>query len=269
MAAQASAQNFLSWQYNDRYFTLALGTGQTTYFGELNSNNRLNEDLTHISLGMEARLWSKVGARAELIYYNIANDDRFADDSTFAQQRNLSFESKNLEFSLQGIFYLHKYSGNYHKRRNMDPYLALGVGFTTFNPKASLDGTTYKLRQLETEGTSYSNMALVFPGAIGVKFRMNDFMNFNMEIAYRYTMTDYLDDVSDKFVTHDDLTVSLLANRRDEIDIVNQEAYDQMIPGGKRGNPDTKDSYLLLRFQLEIFLPPGGGATLKKTPTPK
>jgi hypothetical protein len=271
ISTQISAQDFLSWQLNDRYYSLQIGSGTSTYYGDLKHDNHIRRTLSNINLGVEARLLSKVSARFQATYYNINGADHKAKDSTFAQQRNLSFYSKNWDFNLNGVFYLNEYRGDYFKRINIEPYIFIGVGATYFNPKTKLAEQTIILANAKTEGVTYSQMALIIPAGIGLKFKINTFMNFNLEATYRYAFTDYLDDVSGKYASsYPDLTSALIANRKDEIPVVNQNAYvNLLIPGGKRGNSSNKDAYLLLNFQLEFYLPPdlfsGENALFKKT----
>lgn len=271
---QGASQSFFNWQYNDRYFSLIAGSGLTAYFGELNDDNRIRQEFSNFSLGVEARLLSRLGARAEFIYYSLEGDDLYAADSSFNRQRNLSFFSRNFETNLQAIFYLRKYRGDYHKRWALDPYMGLGVGVTTYNPTAELDSVKYKLRDLKTEGQSYGQFALVLPLTFGVKLRFNEFVNFNMELGYRYAFTDYLDDVSTVFIENDGSLAGRLSNRKDEVRsrdneffIVNQEHYDAQIAGAPRGNPDRRDSYLFVSFRLEVFIPRKNTGPLLRKPS--
>ncbi|MDW3192867.1 MAG: DUF6089 family protein [Cytophagales bacterium] len=274
LAVEGVSQSFFNWQYNDRYFSLIAGSGMTAYFGELNDNNRIRQEFSNFSIGLEARLLSRVAARAEVIYYSLEGDDLYAEDSSFNRQRNLSFFSRNVEANLQGIFFLRKYRGDYHKRWAFDPYMGLGVGVTTYSPTAELDSVTYKLRELETEGVEYGQFALVLPLTFGVKMRFNEFVNFNMELGYRYAFTDYLDDVSTVFIESDGSIAGRLSNRKDEVRtrdneffIVNQEHYDAQVAGAPRGNPDRNDSYLYISFRLEVFLPRKNTGPLFKKPS--
>ncbi len=255
---EISAQDFLSWQLNDRYFSLQIGSGTSTYYGDLKHDAHLRRSLSNLNFGVEARLLSKISARFQATYYDIKGADHKAKDSTFAQQRNLSFYSKNWDFNLNAVFYLNDYRGDFFKRLSVEPYLFIGVGATHLNPKTVLAEQTFVLAYLETEGVNYSQIALIIPAGIGLKFKMNTFMNFNLEATYRYAFTDYIDDVSDSYASsYPNLTAEIVANRKDEIGVVNQNAYDNvLLPGGKRGNPSNNDSYLFLNFQLEFYLPP-------------
>ncbi len=191
-------------------------------------------------------------------HYQLKGGDYQAADSTYERQRNLSFYAKNWEFNIGGIFYLKKYKGDYYRRYNIDPYLFTGIGLTHFSPKADVSGVNFDLADLQTEGVDYSQYTLMIPAGLGLKFKINTFMNFNLEASYHFTFSDYLDDVSSNYATsYPDFTTALVANRKDEIPVVNQDAYENiLINGGKRGDSTNKDGYLMLSFQLEFYLPP-------------
>lgn len=251
------AQNFLSWQFKDRYFSASVGTGTSTYFGELNYNDRINDRLSQINFGIEARLLSKLGARLEATYFTLNGADNQAPDNTFERQRNLSFNSRNFQIQLHGIYYFKKYKGDFHKRWSAEPYVFTGAGYMFYNPTAELGGETFSLREAQTEGVAYDNWALNVPAGVGLKFRVNEFTNLNFEVSYNYTLTDRLDDVSENYATEFvNETAELLSDRKDEIGVVDQTFYDQIIPGAARGDSSTKDSFLLISLKIELFIPP-------------
>ena len=257
ISSASFAQNFLSWQYNDRYFSFSAGTGSTTYLGELNSQNSINTDLSQFSLGIEARLLNHIGARLEAATFKFSGDDKNAADSSFQQQRNLSFESTNYHFQFHLVYYLKPYQGDYYKRSTFDPYLFSGVGYLNFKPTTELGGERFDLREAQTEGVSYKKWVTTIPVGIGGKFKVNEFLNVNVEVSYHFTFTDYLDDVSQSYATEfSSSTARLLSDRKDEIGVINQEFYDQIQPGARRGNPDDNDRFLQVSLKAEIFLPP-------------
>lgn len=248
----------MSWQFNDRYFSLAVGTGSASYFGELNYKNSINDKFSQVSVGVEARLLNRIGARLEANYFILEGSDINAPDSSFQRQRNLSFESRNIQFHLAGIYYLKAYKGDYYKRWIFDPYLVAGVGYLNYNPAAVLGGERFSLRDAMTEGVSYKKWAVTIPFGVGAKFRVNEFLNVNCEVLYNYAFTDYLDDVSNTYATEfPTSTAELLSDRKDEIGVVNPEFYDQIQPGARRGDSSTKDGFLLISIKAEIFIPPG------------
>ncbi len=251
------AQNFLSWQFKDRYFSASIGTGSSTYFGELNFKDKISDDLAQISGAIEARLLSRVGARIEATYFTINGHDNQAPDSSFQRQRNLSFNSRNFHLQLHTIYYLKKYQGDYHRRWAMDPYLFTGGGYLFYNPTAKLGDESFSLRQAQTEGVSYDKWTFTIPIGAGAKFKVNEFTNLNVEVSYHFTFTDYLDDVSNTYATEFlNETSQLLSDRKDEVGVVNPVFYDQIQPGSERGDPSKKDRFLQISLKLELFIPP-------------
>lgn len=256
MAPMCPGQNFLSWKYNDRYFSLSAGTGMASYMGDIDTF-RPEAGLQAVNLGLEARLLTHFSARVEGTYYQLSADDANAREGSFERQRNLSFTSNNWEANLQIVYYFRPYNEDYYSRWQWDPYLAAGIGFTTYNPYTELQGEKYFLREIPTEpGKDYGSVAMIIPVSAGIKFKVSDFVNINFEVGYRHTNTDYLDDVSTTYpTTYPNFTVEQLSNRKDEIPLVNAEAYDQLVPGAQRGDNKKRDTYILALLKVEVYLP--------------
>jgi hypothetical protein len=253
----AFAQSFLGWQYNDRYFSFSIGTGKVGYQGELSHDKYFQKGVAQLNVGLEARLLNRVSARLEFYNYSITGNDRLAPDNSFEQQRNLSFFANNYEASLSGLYYvLNPYAGKYYKRKATDLFITAGVGVTRFTPMTYLNGTAYNLRDYKTEGVAYGKYALVVPLGIGLKFTLNEFLNVITELGYRVVFTDRLDDVSAKYGgPFTENIEAALANRKSEIGVINQEAYDRMIPNGQRGDLSSKDQYYFASIKIEAYLP--------------
>lgn len=252
-----TAQSFMGWEYNDRFFSGYIGTGRAGYIGELTNGKPLASGLSMVNLGVEARLLSQLSAKIQITKYTLEGSDENAADSSVNRQRNLSFFSKNTEVSLQAVYYIFPYSGMYHKRRTYDPYLALGFAYSTFNPKTILDDAEYTLSDYKTENTDYSKSTIAFPLGFGVKAKMNEFMNLNFDFGYRFTFTDYLDDVSGVYggPYADGSIEAKLSNRKDEIGQINSSAYEYLQSGVLRGDPNNNDGYFFLNFSVEVYLP--------------
>ncbi len=249
-------QNFLSWKFSDRYFSASVGTGSATYFGDITT--KFQGTPTILNVGLEARLLTHLSVRIEGSRYSLRAKDAWAEEGSFARQRNHSFESKNWEGNFQVIYYLKPYAGDYYRRAQWDPYIGTGVGLTSYFPTKELRGETYFLKRIDTEpDQKYGYTALVVPITAGVKFKVNDFTNLNFELGYRLTTTDYLDDVAGVYPTVDEDNTILedLANPKDLIPLQNQGAYDLLIPGAPRGNDRKTDGYLFAMLKLEFFIP--------------
>jgi hypothetical protein len=125
----------------------------------------------------------------------------------------------------------------------------------------------FSLRDYQTEHVAYDPLTFIIPAGLGVKMKITPFLNFNFELAYRYTFTDYLDDVSGVFplFTDDSSIQSKLSNRRREQFLENEEAWESLDAGLTRGNSNNNDQYLFFSFQIEAFLPFGKGKMFKKS----
>ena len=71
--------------------------------------------------------------------------------------------------------------------------------FIDENGRSVGSGVKYKLRPLQTEGKSYNNIAICVPAGFGIKKAFNSQGGIKLEAGYRFTNTDYLDDVSDVY----------------------------------------------------------------------
>jgi len=117
------------------------------------------------------------------------------------------------------------------------PYITAGVSAINFNPKR--DGTA--LRPLATEGVAYSAWNVSFPIGLGLRYQLNCRWTIKAEAAYRFTLTDYLDDVSGAYPDAD----AQVAGFSD--------------PGGvspprqMRGNPKLKDCFWDVNIGIIFF----------------
>ncbi len=233
-------------------YTINGGLGTATYNGDL-VNPRINFDLKGAaSLGIEMPVQGRMGIRGEFTVYRIASDDKTVDSEDSNINRNLSFKSTNFELSVLGVFQITPNSPR--PRTNLTTYAMAGLGGTYLNPKADLNGTTYKLRPLMTEGVDYSNIALVIPVGAGLSYRINYDWSIGLEAMYRFTTTDYLDDVSDVYVDNgsfSDPIAQALADRRPEI------GKPVLPAGAKRGDPDNNDGYLVILAKVNYHLNQG------------
>jgi hypothetical protein len=152
-----------------------------------------------------------IGIRLGASYTNLSAADSLSNIKV-NQERNLSFATHlfefhgALEFNLLPIEIL---------KRKATPYFFGGVSVFYFNPYALDDnGDKVYLRPLSTEGEGlpmypdrkqYSLVNLAFPFGAGMKFFIGQRIMLTGEVGFRYTNTDYLDDVSKSYVNLDTL----------------------------------------------------------------
>jgi len=136
------------------------------------------------------------------------------------------------------------------------PYLFAGIGGFWYNPKAKYNGNWEKLRPIQTENVSYNSMSISFPVGIGVKYAINKQWNIGLAVGLRYTLTDYIDDVSTTYVdkSSEEQMVQYLSNPA-----LNEQGQTEWTqPGEQRGNPQVNDSYTFTILSVNYKLLKGG-----------
>lgn len=230
-----------------------VGTGVSSYYGELKEAKRQIDPSLNLTLGLQYYMTNRISVRADLTWFRLSGDDADATDLS-KYNRNLSFVANNIELSATGAVNLLPNGQRFYQRPVINLYAFAGIGLLYSNPKAEYDGKKYALQKLETEGVHYSRFQPVIPAGLGVRVMVSPFFNIAVEAGYRITFTDYLDDVSTVHkdpATFADPIAAALADRR-------PERGEPTVPEGTvRGNSDTNDQYFLMNVKLEYYIPDG------------
>lgn len=246
------SQSFFALR-RDRNFLVSVGTGTATYKGEMVNPGDFGRLRPNVAFGAEYYMNSRLSLRAELTYFQLRGSDKDADDDRW--ERNLSFKSGNVELSVMGAINLSPMGIRFYQRSALNFHAFAGIGVLYFNPKAELNGKTYALQPLQTEGKKYSRIQPVIPVGVGARIRLDPFFNILVEGGYRFTFTDHLDDVSRRrYLPTSSFTnpiAAQLADRRPEIGT----QPDNPTQVGVRGNPKENDGYVILNVTLQYYLP--------------
>ncbi len=244
-------QSFFAMR-RDRNFLVSVGTGTATYKGEMVNPGDFGRLRPNVAFGAEYYMNSRLSLRAELTYFQLRGSDKDADDDRW--ERNLSFKSGNVELSVMGAINLSPMGIRFYQRSALNFHAFAGIGVLYFNPKAELNGKTYALQPLQTEGKKYSRFQPVIPVGLGARIRLDPFFNILVEGGFRFTFTDYLDDASsERYPNPATLKSPLsvqLSDRRAEI-----ETKPDNYQVGKRGNPKENDGYFISNVTLQYYLP--------------
>lgn len=201
--------------------------------------NDLLENLEYVSYGaaLEKRLSQAWGLR--LLYSNgefIANDRTIDGDGNLRTGNPNFLRSLNARTEISDFSILLNYhfdnSWAFGKKAIIAPYLTAGLGWSDFSVYGDLfteSGSRYyywkdntirdvaegsgetgniieqdgnfetNLAELNTEGVDYDSDLFHLSAGIGLKFRLSERLNLNLETIFRFTDSDYLDDVSGAF----------------------------------------------------------------------
>lgn len=242
-----------------------IGIGAGHYFGDLNTRARLNAAKLAASVFFRKNLGNYIAVRIGASFAQLGYSDQYNTHNEYMYRRNLSFNSKVWELSLQGDFNFFRFMPG-EPEHSFTPYITLGAGVFSYDPYAYLRGEKVFLRPLGTEGQGsslypdrkqYSSMGISIPFGGGIKYALNDRFNIGFEILHRFTNTDYLDDVSKTYVDpsvfppNPDGTTShalLLSDRSYEI------GEPIGAPNVQRGNSKQKDQFVTAMFHITFNL---------------
>ena len=248
--AEVMGQSFYNYK-RGRDIIASIGTGTTTYFGDLKPNGDYFDPKFNLNLGLQYFFNTRISARVEAQWFSLEGADSETGENGKIN-RNLSFVSNNYELNAVGIVQAFPNATRYYQRPAFNVYGFAGIGLLYFNPKAEYQGKKYALQPIQTEGVSYSRVTIVIPYGIGIKYKINPFFNIGLEGGFRQTFTDYIDDVSSTYIDNSSFSDPIhaaLADRRPEIGLSKQEA------GNIRGNPDRNDNYMIFNIKVEFYLP--------------
>ena len=232
--------------------------GASYYLGDLNTTH-FNNSLPFGGIVIRKNIDRRFSYKAELLYLNIAADDRVDATDTIAINRGLHFRSSVFELSGQIEFnFLPFEAGN--ALYTWTPFVYTGLSFFHFNPQAeNKDGLWVNLQELGTEGQGstsfperkkYPLTQLAIPLGGGLKIAVNPSFNIILEYGVRKTFTDYLDDVSKTYPLTNGGDISDITNATYEM----SDPNGTHISGDQRGNPDKKDWYSFVGITLSFKL---------------
>ncbi|MFZ1259950.1 MAG: DUF6089 family protein [Chitinophagaceae bacterium] len=242
-----------------------IGVGAAQYFGDLNTRARVNTAKLAASLFFRKNLGNYIALRLGATFAQLGYSDQYNTHNEYMYSRNLSFNSKVWEVTLQGDFNFFRFMPG-EPQYSFTPYITFGAGIFSYDPYAYLRCEKVFLRPLGTEGQGsslypdrkkYSAMAISIPFGGGIKYSFNERINIGFEVLHRFTNTDYLDDVSKTYVDpaafplNPDGSTSnaqLLSDRSFEL------GEPIGIPGRQRGNSKQKDQFVTAMVHITFNL---------------
>jgi hypothetical protein len=257
----AVAQPDNSYVYQGEF---GISVGASQYFGDLNPDYHFNTPKPVIGIFFRKQLTDYISVRIAGHFAQLGYSDVYNTQNAFDLRRNLSFNTNVWELGFQGDFNFFRFIPGDGDHRST-PYLTFGIGMFSFDPYAYLNGQKYYLRELGTEGQGspaypdrkpYNNIAAYIPLGVGYKYNLNPKMNIGFEIVYRFTTTDYLDDVSktyagiNNFPTLPDGDPSVAA-------LLQDRSYETGSPpigiqGRQRGYQNQNDGYLFAEIMFSF-----------------
>jgi len=264
---------------------LGIGIGPSFFVGDLGGNRGKGKTfikdvdipLTKLMKGLYINFYPAewLGIRVAVNLGEIEGYDSLVKttgkDEMERRKRNLGFRSKIKEayaaIELYPTVFLEQYDGLQYKLR---PYGLMGFGRFHYNPEGQYiepngNRRWVELKPLHLEGQGFpeypkrkeyslDQYALIMGG--GFKYFIKENMYVGFEIVHRKCFTDYLDDVStkyinpyyfDKYLSPADAQVARQMAYREQF---YNPAVNRPYIGGQRGDPKENDAFFsgMLRF---------------------
>jgi hypothetical protein len=282
----------------DGRFEIGLNVGPMNFLGDLGGNKGKgtygpkdnNIPVTNMIAGISASYYPKewIGVRLAGNIGQMQGDDRLIKQKQPADTWEGSRKYRNITFRsplYEGYIGLEIYPTAMISLSNgwglprFRPYLIGGIGVFNFNPQGLYrdplgNETWVDLKPLRIEGQGmretgvpeYSLTNYAIPMGIGIKYDISERLTFGIELIHRITGSDYIDDVSDRYInpalysnylSPSQATIATyLSNPSDfyPSSIPGYTPYGLRNPndvfGKKRGNPNRNDSYFSSTFRL-------------------
>ncbi len=254
-----------------QYLEFGVKAGMVMYDGDLNTKiifTNITNARPAFSIYTKYNFKKYFGLQLNFMKGKLYGDDS---KSILAWQitRNLDFYSDINEISILGEFHLPKLK---YKLRKWNPYLFLGIGIFNFNPLTVYQGKEIELQPLGTEGqgivgypAKYELFSYSIPFGVGLKYPIHKYIYLGLEISTRWTLTDYIDDISQFYLDYEFLESNngqlsaILSNRSGELE--GRQRKD--LTGINRGN-QTNDSFYTGLVTLSFRLPEKSAAYKRK-----
>jgi opacity protein-like surface antigen len=221
-------------------------------------------------VGVRYDLSEHLIARTNVCFSNLRADDA-KNKKASLKERNLNFETKLFEWELGAQYNIFSLNDKW-----WTPYVFAGGALFHIKPN-TIDNTGNRvfLQPLSTEGQSflpgrknYRLTQFAIPFGIGAEYALNEDMRVGLELGYRKTFTDYIDDVSTRYA---DMNTLLTAKGQQAVDVAYRGNGPYPAGGTLRGNEKYKDAYYFIELTftwrpfVDWYQRTSGIATFKKT----
>lgn len=265
------------WQSTRLEFLL--GVGPSVFLGDLGGQDGVGQPFVYdieptltrhsVSGGIRYYLTEHTSVRAIFSHAQVRGDDALTNYPN-RRYRNVNFKSSIME--LAGLYEFHILkpkilhmtgagSTRIFNGNRLGVYAFGGLGGFYFNPKGQLGSAYYPLQPLNTEGQGfadgpkkYRRVSMSLPTGGGAFWLLNHNFTIGLDVGYRWTLTDYIDDVSGYFYDNeaigerDGKIAAYFANPSVALsDVPDPEWY---MEGQPRGGAKSNDTYIFTQVTL-------------------
>ena len=235
--------------------------GFANYSGDIQQRRfTLNQAKSAVSAGATFNVNNKFALRSDYSFAHLGADDKL--NKAYLKARNLNFKTIIQELDIMG-----EYTILNTDNHRLTPYIFAGIGVFKFSPYTTdSSGNKVFLAGLSTEGQGlpeypdrkvYKKTQFNIPLGGGIKFALSEDLYIGFEIGFKKLFTDYLDDVSNRYIDR-----NILLNRKGPRAVEYAFRGDELKPplsypaaGALRGNSKRNDYYYYSQFRIGLRMP--------------
>lgn len=235
---------------------IGLHTGGAGYMGEINQTNPLQINRPEFGFTVRKNLDPSFSIRIGLDQAWIHGDDSKSKNPDQIE-RNLNFSSAISEASFVFEFNFFKFNP-FVKDMSYSPYLFAGISGFIHNPYTFLNGQKVFLRPIGTEGeyvqppqrkpyytAPYSTLSWSLPVGVGFKYHLKENLSLNVEYGYRFSFTDYLDDIGGVYPD-----LNGISTNSQLYQLSDRSVGKTFLPGDQRGDSRKYDKFFFAGIGL-------------------
>jgi Outer membrane protein beta-barrel domain len=180
------------------------GLGVVGYLGDLNKNELLSREFNpSLNVFLRRALGEHLNVKANMLMGKLSGGDSHYETRL---SRNLSMSAPLVEGSVVMEWDMNNMNPDFYRYAHgynnaYTPYFfgGIGVAYTSSDVDFSETQTPYEFIKsgiAKDKAAQYSKYNVVFPVGVGFKYDLNPCSGLAVELAFRLSLTDYLDGVS-------------------------------------------------------------------------
>jgi len=243
------------------YIRAGIAGGSTNYLGDLDNDFTFLFTKGSFGLDVSYKFNPLMSVRLGFMQGWAGAADSVSNDLA-RNRRNLHFRTPITEGNFQLVIDFIANDRRFRDRPNYVPYVFGGFSIFKFNPQALYQGEWVDLQRIGTEGQfilgnndldPYALVQLAIPMGAGVRFKLADQWDLELETGFRKTFTDYLDDVSGVYPDRDELFESAGGGTLGTRAVILSDPDNVADLNGIRGDRTQADWYVFTVMRLNYI----------------
>lgn len=249
--------NLYGQRYRNGIAEMGIMLGASNYFGDIAPEIKLKETKPAFGIFYKYHHSKFFSSRYQFAFAQISGSDQNFKANNY---RNISFESNIYEASYFTEFNFRPFGANYNQNEGKyTTYVFAGFNMFMFEPYRRLPGgDKVELRDLGTEGQNINGKkkySLIQPAVtfgLGYKLNLGKTVVLGIELGFRKTFTDYLDDTKGTYADYAALVAKQGEGAGDYAHPQTMNGNPPIPAGTMRGDSHLNDWYFIAGITLSF-----------------